>query len=81
MREKERIAEASKQAPGAYTKDVVTFGKDLGPMTIFGKNKDKYESKPAVGQYRHEQGDGIVKPRTQSALIKKATNPYRRPQE
>jgi hypothetical protein len=49
MREKERVAESSKQAPGAYGKEVITFGKDVNHMTIFPKRYDKYQSGPYPG--------------------------------
>lgn len=69
MREKERIAEASKIAPGAYGKDIIEFGKDLNNITIFGKYKDKYESKPPVGAYNPDLADKWTKPKTRSARI------------
>lgn len=34
MREQERIAEASKIAPGAYGDDIMEFGKNLNNITI-----------------------------------------------
>ena len=49
-------------------------------MTIFGKYKTKYPDTPGPGIYEPESATGLVKPRSQAAMIKEE-NGYRVPRE
>ena len=69
MREKERIAEASKIAPGAYGNDIIEFGKNLNNITIGGKYKDKRNDNPPVGAYNHTSADTWTKTKIRAAKI------------
>ena len=69
MREKERIAEASKIAPGAYGNDIIEFGKNLNNITIGGKYKEKRNHNPPVGAYDHTSADKWTKTKIRATKI------------
>lgn len=79
MREQERIAEASKIAPGAYGNDIIEFGKNLNNITIGGKYKTKYDANPAPGQYnfKTDMADEVTKTKIRAAHID-PSSPYRK---
>jgi len=67
--------------PGAYMKSVTHFGKDKRSMTLGGKYETQYDNNPPVGAYDKERADSITKAAAPSAIIKKATHPYKRPDD